>query len=739
MILRNAGVCTVPRGGRPTAQIWIVLARAPCRRVFSLSGRPTAQPSLSGRPTAQPLYAAVAPPLNGIYTVVLFMPLKPFLLGPIEMAKRQRCALIGLHGVPDRALVDILGRLRADPVLLEDIPLRQHLTDEVNRVFLDAGGCLLPLALIEKSNPHMWAVFRPQSLVRYFIEQAPAFRSIMRSSLRAKRPSPTTPWNILFYQDDITPGNVLRPDLGRKCTCVYFSFKELQGALRSEDVWLPMAILKVSVTKFVDGGLAHAMRLLLRLFFVAEEGFQDTGVAIDAGDGPVLLFARLSNMIGDEAALKTAWQAKGASGTCPCFVCKNIVMKGSGLEDPTGYLLDITCSSPEAFDMKQNADVWAAFDNLERSKPPALPKSAFSRLEQATGLNYSSMGILADAELRRYVLPIAVHTYDSMHTFWSNGCAAVELYLFLQACANTLDLRYAALDMLCKADWGHCKHMPLKLKHIFTETRERANSTSFKAMASEVISVMPVVAYFAETVVEPTGHLQEEVASFKAFHAVGVLVQKLKFGACTALQLQSALQSHLPLFVKAYGPEWVRPKHHFAMHIPLQIQRDTMLLDTCVHERKHKLVKGYAGHHDSDVAFEKAVLTRCIIQQCRQLQEADRYADRLQGSREELPAPLLHAFGATRGHIAPEMHFEHVTASVGDLLVAKSGAVLILNACLELDGSLKMLVHNLIEVEAHWSWARYERASTPSLFDPAAGVSFARLWEQDGNFFKLLR
>ena len=85
MILRNAGVCTVPRGGRPTAQIWIVLARAPCHRVFSLSGRPTAQPSLSGRPTAQPLYAAVAPPLNGIYTVVLFMPLKPFLLGPIEM------------------------------------------------------------------------------------------------------------------------------------------------------------------------------------------------------------------------------------------------------------------------------------------------------------------------------------------------------------------------------------------------------------------------------------------------------------------------------------------------------------------------------------------------------------------------------------------------------------------------------------------------------------------------------
>ena len=85
------------------------------------------------------------------------------------------------------------------------------------------------------------------------------------------------------------------------------------------------------------------------------------------------------------------------------------------------------------------------------------------------------------------------------------------------------------------------------------------------------------------------------------------------------------------------------------------------------------------------------------------------------------------------------MHFDHATASVGDLLVAKSGAVLLLTACLELDGSLKMLVDNLIEVEAHWSWARYERASTPSLFDPAAGFCFAGLWVQDGNFFKLLR
>ena len=71
-----------------------------------------------------------------VYTVVLFMPLKPFLLGPIEMAKRQRCALIGLHGVPDRALVGILERLRAEPVLLEDTTRRRRLTDEVNRVFL---------------------------------------------------------------------------------------------------------------------------------------------------------------------------------------------------------------------------------------------------------------------------------------------------------------------------------------------------------------------------------------------------------------------------------------------------------------------------------------------------------------------------------------------------------------------------------------------------------------------------
>ena len=103
-----------------------------------------------------------------VYTVVLFMPLKPLLLGLIEMAKRQRRAqaFVGLHGVPDRALVDMLGRLRADPVLLDDITSRRDLTDEVNRVFMVAGGVSLPLALNNMSNPHMWTVFRPQSLLR---------------------------------------------------------------------------------------------------------------------------------------------------------------------------------------------------------------------------------------------------------------------------------------------------------------------------------------------------------------------------------------------------------------------------------------------------------------------------------------------------------------------------------------------------------------------------------------------
>ena len=65
------------------------------------------------------------------------------------------------------------------------------------------------------------------------------------------------------------------------------------------------------------------------------------------------------------------------------------------------------------------------------------------------------------------------------------------------------------------------------------------------------------------------------------------------------LQLQRV---HQTLFIRAYTSDKVRPKHHFSMHVPLQAAREGILVDTFVHERKHRMFKSFlekfCGKHE---------------------------------------------------------------------------------------------------------------------------------------------
>lgn len=48
---------------------------------------------------------------------------------------------------------------------------------------------------------------------------------------------------------------------------------------------------------------------------------------------------------------------------------------------------------------------------------------------------------------------------------------------------------------------------------IFSASREKASSELFKATASEVLQVFPLVRHFAKTIVSPTRKLDKEVKS----------------------------------------------------------------------------------------------------------------------------------------------------------------------------------------------------------------------------------
>ena len=83
------------------------------------------------------------------------------------------------------------------------------------------------------------------------------------------------------------------------------------------------------------------------------------------------------------------------------------------------------------------------------------------------------------------------------------------------------------------------------------------------------------------------------VDSMVACLAVVLLLVSVKTGLVSASDLLSAISVHLPLYKACYGDGCVRPKQHYALHLPDMLQRFGFLLATFTHERKHRLVTRY--------------------------------------------------------------------------------------------------------------------------------------------------
>ena len=162
--------------------------------------------------------------------------------------------------------------------------------------------------------------------------------------------------------------------------------------LRDEDSWLCPAVIPHSLVQLCKGGMSCILKELLRLFFMGPQGFVNGVAATGRTIMPVLMVARLSNLIADEAALKASLCAKGASGVKPCLQCKNIVMKGPLIQhDASNYVRNICCSSVKDFDIASDTDIWALADFLAGT---VASKSEMREIEKSCGLNAIEEGIL---------------------------------------------------------------------------------------------------------------------------------------------------------------------------------------------------------------------------------------------------------------------------------------------------------------------------------------------------------
>ena len=71
------------------------------------------------------------------------------------------------------------------------------------------------------------------------------------------------------------------------------------------------------------------------------------------------------------------------------------------------------------------------------------------------------------------------------------------------------------------------------------------------------------------------------------------MLQGIKCFATDPDDLARAIKRHLDLFVAAYGMDYIRPKHHYVLHLPSSLRKFGFILSTFTHERKHRMIRRY--------------------------------------------------------------------------------------------------------------------------------------------------
>ena len=592
--------------------------------------------------------------------------------------------MAGLGGVTDSALTAILQKLSADPSVLAKPPSRHSIHDAVGRILQDVGQT--STLTLENGSTFEWHHACLHKLLPAFVSRHASYAALFADTI-ARRGA--QPWGLVLYSDEITPGNVLRPDNKRKISAFYVAFKEFGPAnLCLEAAWLPLAVLRSSVAKQVKGGFSAVVRVLLASIFGGHQCLQSVGVVLKIGE-PRLLFARLSNILGDEAALKSIWSSKGAAGLFPCFNCKNVTLHSCELAqfDRGDYLVSIAHADAASFDAASNEDHWEKHDMLARSLP-VMTKKAFGDREKAVGIAFNPHGVLADVSLRSFVKPADVHTYDVMHVLFSNGTCQLEIYLLLEHAKQQLKITYQHVRVFMQAAWewpGVHKKRGAAVADLFNESRAAASSETFKAGASEVLLVYPLLRHFAEKILSSSAAMQGHVASFLAL--CDVVDEVLRTKRCTGRELSHlrvAVNKHLTLFVNVYSADLVRPKHHFMHHIPQQIERDRLSLDCWVHERKHQMVKKSCNWVDNTCQFEKSAISRALNEQDRQLGEPGCFATGLRGTITMWPE-ARRTFTAEVIQLASTISHAGLLVNIGDFVVVHDKVYKVL-ACVDADG-----------------------------------------------------
>ena len=227
----------------------------------------------------------------------------------------------------------------------------------------------------------------------------------------------------------------------------------------------------------------------------------------------------------------------------------------------------------------------------------------FKEKETELGWNYCRRAIVLNMRIRMNVASITM--FDWAHVFLCDGLLVDEVGLCMSAFRTSRDPNTTYEEMGQYSE-GWVFPGKRKIAHLFTKEKATANyrKKGFTCTGSEILTLIPVLMRYFKHVVLPRGRLVNHVNSIVACLEVVVLLLACRACCVSPDQLTAAIYEHLRLFREVYGEDEMRPKHHFALHLPSMLKRFGFLLTTFVNERKHRLIKLYTRVRCNPKSFE---------------------------------------------------------------------------------------------------------------------------------------
>jgi len=453
---------------------------------------------------------------------------------------------------------------------------------------------------------HLWAfldtAFRTDGGMRQLFQER-----------HASNPSSVDrPWSLIIYGDEVVPGLQLAARDDRKFWAAYASFLEFGPlTLSNELAWFTLTLKRSCQLKGVSAGASQLFRELLKDLFCGPIDPATAGIVLGDPNGVhIRLFAKLGFFLMDGDAHRCIWCCKGDAGMKMCMLCANLFTQKSGitLEDGTEMLCCSLVHEDELV-FSTDADVRGTVDRLA-ARALVDTNAVFKKRETVVGFRHEPASILLSPELREVVKPVSQFCHDTQHTLFVTGIFNTTVFLFFETLwlGGMKGVHDAANAFLADWIWPTQHGVDKGITELFSPSRVESwrKAKHLKCTAGECLALYSVLAFFISMHILPSWPNQ-----CRAFVLMAGMIDTflcVPFGWVTEDALRSTIKAFLDQCLLAGWREFLHPKFHWLIHMPMHLRKFGFLPACWTLERKHKVAKGFASPVLNTADYDRTIM-----------------------------------------------------------------------------------------------------------------------------------